>query len=123
MTLNMTIALIILAVCASIVHVKAQDSSASSALSYGGGSRWPSWNWPPRQLCWKRNEEYKACVSGSCSEWNCQYLYKGWPTACTYDCASGCFCKEGYFRNRRGKCVLGYRCFKEILPVVGSINE
>ncbi|KAL1442469.1 hypothetical protein MTO96_046400 [Rhipicephalus appendiculatus] len=51
------------------------------------------------------------------------YLYKGWPVACTYDCQSGCFCKEGYFRNRRGKCVLGYRCFREITPYVRSFDE
>ncbi|KAL1417384.1 hypothetical protein MTO96_026918 [Rhipicephalus appendiculatus] len=73
--------------------------------------------------CWKRHEEYKTCVSGSCSEWRCSYLYKGWPDACTLDCRSGCFCKKGYFRNRRGNCVLGYRCFKDILPYVRTFDE
>ncbi|KAL1417386.1 hypothetical protein MTO96_026919 [Rhipicephalus appendiculatus] len=124
MTGNMTMILLVQVVCAFLVHVNGQyEMNPSSSTYSSSGSSWPSWNWPPRRICWKRNEEYKQCVSGSCSEWRCNYLYKGWPVACTYDCQSGCFCKEGYFRNRRGKCVLGYRCFREITPYVRSFDE
>uniref|UniRef100_L7LSI1 Putative similar to chymotrypsin-elastase inhibitor ixodidin n=1 Tax=Rhipicephalus pulchellus TaxID=72859 RepID=L7LSI1_RHIPC len=60
-----------------------------------------------------RNEEYKHCVSGKCSEWKCRYLWHGWPTRCTRDCRQGCFCKHGYFRTHKKGCELGYHCFFE----------
>uniref|UniRef100_A0A6G5A4Y8 TIL domain containing protein n=1 Tax=Rhipicephalus microplus TaxID=6941 RepID=A0A6G5A4Y8_RHIMP len=74
-----------------------EDSSSSDEVSKRCGS----------------NEEYKHCVSGSCSEWKCPYLWNGWPTRCTRDCRQGCFCKHEFFRTRKRRCELGYRCFFE----------
>ncbi|KAL1442470.1 hypothetical protein MTO96_046401 [Rhipicephalus appendiculatus] len=118
------ILLLVFVACTSLVHVNGQhDMEPHTLTTSSSSSRWPSWSWPSWSRCWKRHEEYKTCVSGSCSEWRCSYLYKGWPDACTLDCRSGCFCKKGYFRNRRGNCVLGYRCFRDILPYVRTFDE
>uniref|UniRef100_A0A6G5A691 Putative trypsin inhibitor like cysteine rich domain protein n=1 Tax=Rhipicephalus microplus TaxID=6941 RepID=A0A6G5A691_RHIMP len=119
---NMIILLVLMVSCTILVLVNGQYYTEPSTTS-GSSSRWFPLARPNWSRCWKLHEEYKQCVSGSCSEWTCRYLYKGWPRGCTRDCRSGCFCKEGYFRNRRGNCVLGYRCFKEILPAVGSLDE
>ncbi|KAH9365715.1 hypothetical protein HPB48_008114 [Haemaphysalis longicornis] len=56
---------------------------------------------PSPQKC-HRNEFYKACVSSTCGEKRCGR--KGL-SSCIEDCASGCFCADGYFRSRVGTCV------------------
>uniref|UniRef100_A0A023FSG0 Putative tick til 1 n=1 Tax=Amblyomma cajennense TaxID=34607 RepID=A0A023FSG0_AMBCJ len=55
-----------------------------------------------------RNEEFKECQSSSCAETSCKKPTIG--PACTYDCVSGCFCSDGFFRNSQGACVTRNRC-------------
>uniref|UniRef100_A0A224YRJ8 TIL domain containing protein n=1 Tax=Rhipicephalus zambeziensis TaxID=60191 RepID=A0A224YRJ8_9ACAR len=119
--------LLVFVVWASLMYVKAEkEATFLASARRPNGSSWnqtrPSRPKPPHKKC-RQYEEYKKCVSGSCSEWKCKYLYKGWPDACTYDCASGCFCRKGYFRNYAKRCVLGYHCFKEIMPFVSTLPE
>nr|XP_050030023.2 uncharacterized protein LOC126526072 [Dermacentor andersoni] len=70
------------------------------------GPSWPGF-WPSRRRCWKRNEVYKQCVSSSCAEDKC--WKKRFPF-CTLDCNYGCYCKDGYYRNRWGQCVRKKEC-------------
>ncbi|XP_075557490.1 uncharacterized protein LOC142589782 isoform X4 [Dermacentor variabilis] len=70
-----------------------------------------------------KHQEYKECQSGSCGEWKCSFLYTGWPIGCTYDCQTGCFCKHGYFRNSKNKCVKGWKCFKEYTMYKPFLSE
>uniref|UniRef100_L7LQD1 Putative similar to chymotrypsin-elastase inhibitor ixodidin n=1 Tax=Rhipicephalus pulchellus TaxID=72859 RepID=L7LQD1_RHIPC len=116
MTGNSTIILLVLVVCATFVQV--------NGILYLGKppSTKPDISWPVLRGCWMPHEEYKVCVSGSCREWRCDYLYEGWPRECTRDCFTGCSCKEGYFRNHLGNCVLGYTCFRDIIPLRAMSN-
>uniref|UniRef100_A0A6M2E3D9 Putative trypsin inhibitor like cysteine rich domain protein n=1 Tax=Amblyomma tuberculatum TaxID=48802 RepID=A0A6M2E3D9_9ACAR len=102
------------AVCALILQASAQSPSSQAFARGpgGGGGRfrpqlWPPWAWS--RLC-RRNEVYKHCVSSSCSETKCWRPRVG--PACTMDCRYGCFCKDGFYRNRKGKCVRWRQCFK-----------
>ncbi|GFT45329.1 zonadhesin [Nephila pilipes] len=60
------------------------------------------------------NEEYKEC--GSACPVNCTNRFQ--PRLCIAVCVKGCFCKEGYFRDPSGKCIL-----PEFCPVVCKQNE
>uniref|UniRef100_A0A6B0V1G4 Putative bpti/kunitz family of serine protease inhibitor n=1 Tax=Ixodes ricinus TaxID=34613 RepID=A0A6B0V1G4_IXORI len=66
-------------------------------------------SWPSPDDC-SKNETYKNCVSGSCAERRCG---EPKPDACTLDCATGCFCKSGYFRIENGSCVRKKHCPKK----------
>ncbi|KAL1438413.1 hypothetical protein MTO96_048027 [Rhipicephalus appendiculatus] len=55
-----------------------------------------------------RNEEWKVCQSSTCAETTCQRPTVG--PACTYDCISSCFCRQGFFRNSQGVCVTRNQC-------------
>nr|XP_050029528.1 chymotrypsin inhibitor-like isoform X3 [Dermacentor andersoni] len=55
-----------------------------------------------------RNEVWKECQSSSCAETTCQKPTTG--PACTYDCVSSCFCREGFFRNSQRVCVARNQC-------------
>ncbi|XP_077527756.1 ixochymostatin-like [Haemaphysalis longicornis] len=48
-------------------------------------------------------EVLKHCQSSTCGERTC--AFPGPPTKCTYDCRTGCFCADGFFRNRAKRCV------------------
>ncbi|XP_062550222.1 chymotrypsin inhibitor Ani s 6-like [Armigeres subalbatus] len=50
-------------------------------------------------------EEYQVCGTG-CPK-TCDNLLGG---VCATVCVPGCFCKEGYVRNREGFCVLPEQC-------------
>uniref|UniRef100_A0A131YTQ4 TIL domain containing protein n=1 Tax=Rhipicephalus appendiculatus TaxID=34631 RepID=A0A131YTQ4_RHIAP len=116
MTGKMRIALLVLVVYASLVSVNAQYYPRPISSANGRGDSDKSIGfWPPQRRCEKSHEVFKSCVSGSCSEWKCYYLLEGWPEGCTKDCGFGCYCKEGYFRNRWGHCVPGYSCFTDLL--------
>uniref|UniRef100_A0A224YRL1 TIL domain containing protein n=1 Tax=Rhipicephalus zambeziensis TaxID=60191 RepID=A0A224YRL1_9ACAR len=116
MTGKMRIVLLVIVVYASLVSVNGQYYPRKISSTNGHGVSDKSIGfWPPHHKCWQSHEEYKSCVSGSCREWKCDYLLEGWPERCTKDCHYGCYCKEGYFRNRWGDCVPGYSCFSDIL--------
>ncbi|KAH8037886.1 hypothetical protein HPB51_018374 [Rhipicephalus microplus] len=54
------------------------------------------------------NEEWKVCVSSSCAETTCEKRTIG--PACTADCRRGCYCSDGFHRNREGACVTADQC-------------
>ncbi|KAL1438499.1 hypothetical protein MTO96_048105 [Rhipicephalus appendiculatus] len=55
-------------------------------------------------------EVYKECQSSSCVENKCHQLGQRRRRACTLDCVNGCFCVRHLYRNKKGKCVLPWRC-------------
>ncbi|XP_055930162.1 zonadhesin-like [Argiope bruennichi] len=63
----------------------------------------------------KPNEEFKEC--GPSCQTTCDNL--GVPAGpCPLICEKGCFCKQGFVRDKNGNCVLPSLC-----PVVCGINE
>ncbi|KAL3222049.1 hypothetical protein MRX96_005011 [Rhipicephalus microplus] len=75
--------------------------------SGGSDSAWRG-PWSPNKRCWRPNEVFKKCVSSSCAEMKCGM--RNAPFICTADCQSGCFCRDGYYRNRWGQCVTAWQC-------------
>ena len=58
-----------------------------------------------------RNQEYLTC--GSACPATCEafsYPLPKPPKACIDLCVAGCFCKTGYYRSERNKCVTPERC-------------
>nr|AJS14621.1 cysteine-rich antimicrobial peptide [Rhipicephalus haemaphysaloides] len=57
---------------------------------------------------------FKTCQSSSCAEMSCDQLLGTLPkrTACTKDCATGCFCRKGFYRHRNLRCVTAAECRK-----------
>ncbi|KAE8594459.1 hypothetical protein XENTR_v10019651 [Xenopus tropicalis] len=51
--------------------------------------------------CEHENRDFNGC--GSRCPINCQNRNNFAP--CANECVDGCFCKEGYFSNRRGDCI------------------
>ncbi|XP_037275416.2 uncharacterized protein LOC119168104 [Rhipicephalus microplus] len=73
----------------------------------GSDSAWRG-PWSPNKRCLRPNEVFKKCVSSSCAEMKCGM--RNAPFICTADCQSGCFCRDGYYRNRWGQCVTAWQC-------------
>uniref|UniRef100_A0A1E1WZ39 Putative tick til 1 n=1 Tax=Amblyomma aureolatum TaxID=187763 RepID=A0A1E1WZ39_9ACAR len=100
--------LLLVAVCAYILQASAELPTSQAAarrpgINAGGFRPLPPWF----RGC-RRHEEYKQCVSSTCSELKCWKRKLG--PFCTKDCRSGCFCKKGFFRNKWGKCVRSHKC-------------
>ncbi|KAL1475005.1 hypothetical protein MTO96_037602, partial [Rhipicephalus appendiculatus] len=57
---------------------------------------------PPNKRCGP-GETLKQCQSSTCAELNCADPRP--PTKCTYDCVTGCFCADGFYRNSARRCV------------------
>uniref|UniRef100_A0A6M2E3R8 Putative serine proteinase inhibitor n=1 Tax=Amblyomma tuberculatum TaxID=48802 RepID=A0A6M2E3R8_9ACAR len=95
--------------CTLLAQASAGPRSAQTAIGHcrglGGGCLLPSHD-PTR--CWRANEEYKTCVSSTCLEPTCSKPVLG--PICTADCRRGCFCRDGFYRNRFGRCVRWHMC-------------
>ncbi|KAL1417389.1 hypothetical protein MTO96_026921 [Rhipicephalus appendiculatus] len=103
MSRNMTIVLLVLLVCASLVHVNGQFYPAPYALINGPSDFSPPRTCPP-------GEVYAKCRSSSCGEHQCYHLTLPGPRPCTADCRTGCFCKDHLYRNEAGQCVPWFSC-------------
>ncbi|KAL3176021.1 hypothetical protein MRX96_010729 [Rhipicephalus microplus] len=94
-----------------LLPVKGRDAEVETGASPRGPLSWllqPTWGgW------WKRcpwGEVYKECQSSSCVENKCHQVGLRRRRACTLDCVNGCFCMRHLYRNKKGKCVLPWRC-------------
>ncbi|CAF2703934.1 unnamed protein product [Rotaria sp. Silwood2] len=57
------------------------------------------------------NEEFLTCGSAcppTCKDWS--YPLPKPAMACIAMCVTGCFCKEGFYRSKEGKCVRREQC-------------
>ncbi|KAG8183312.1 hypothetical protein JTE90_002804 [Oedothorax gibbosus] len=67
---------------------------------------------PPHHTCGK-NEKYYNCVPtcrDTCDSYNDKHAI------CTKICRPGCACKEGYVKNKQGKCVKPSQCEEPTKP-------
>uniref|UniRef100_A0A224YRL8 TIL domain containing protein n=1 Tax=Rhipicephalus zambeziensis TaxID=60191 RepID=A0A224YRL8_9ACAR len=108
----------LLALCALVLPTNGQQAEPLLASVKTGGAGSGSQNPGPqllpgpgsRRRC-PRGEVYRKCVSGTCGEYKCEYLYRFRERRCTADCQSGCFCSWPFFRNNDGRCVPFWQCY------------
>ncbi|XP_075559433.1 chymotrypsin-elastase inhibitor ixodidin-like [Dermacentor variabilis] len=53
-------------------------------------------------------EVLKQCQSSTCAEFKCADPRP--PIKCTYDCVTGCFCADGFYRTSSNGCVPKHLC-------------
>uniref|UniRef100_A0A0C9SDS4 Putative tick til 10 n=1 Tax=Amblyomma americanum TaxID=6943 RepID=A0A0C9SDS4_AMBAM len=113
-------ALLFVAVCCFFIQASGEPRSPQhpSAIAHRpqvGSSRfWPGpgprpWPRPHFRRCPRPHEVYRKCVSSTCAEATCWKQKVG--PSCTKDCASGCFCRKGFYRNQWGFCVGLRQCY------------
>uniref|UniRef100_A0A224YFI5 TIL domain containing protein n=1 Tax=Rhipicephalus zambeziensis TaxID=60191 RepID=A0A224YFI5_9ACAR len=109
---------VMVVMCSFLLPATGQEPAAEAMALRGGRGwyapqwpnlQWPNWQWPIWPRC-QWGEVYKQCVSSSCAEKKCSQIGQPTQNACTYDCASGCFCMKGFYRNNYGRCVMKIRC-------------
>uniref|UniRef100_A0A182TWE7 TIL domain-containing protein n=1 Tax=Anopheles melas TaxID=34690 RepID=A0A182TWE7_9DIPT len=66
---------------------------------------------PPKIECSDPREVYNECGS-SCDDRTCEDMGRGDHLACTKHCVEGCFCRNGYVRDKQDRCIPSYRCGK-----------
>uniref|UniRef100_A0A8W7PH86 TIL domain-containing protein n=1 Tax=Anopheles coluzzii TaxID=1518534 RepID=A0A8W7PH86_ANOCL len=66
---------------------------------------------PPKIECTDPREVYNECGS-SCDDRTCENIRRGDHLACTKHCVEGCFCRNGYVRDKHDRCIPSYRCGK-----------
>uniref|UniRef100_L7LTS4 Putative monotil peptide n=1 Tax=Rhipicephalus pulchellus TaxID=72859 RepID=L7LTS4_RHIPC len=114
------ISLSVLALCALVLPTNGQVEPLSASVKTGGagsgspntGSQWlPTPGGPGSRRRCPRGKVYKECVSSTCGEYKCKYLYRFRERKCTADCRSGCFCAWPFFKNNDGRCVPFWQCY------------
>uniref|UniRef100_A0A182PIU9 TIL domain-containing protein n=1 Tax=Anopheles epiroticus TaxID=199890 RepID=A0A182PIU9_9DIPT len=65
---------------------------------------------PPEIVCEDPREVYNECGS-ACDDRTCEDLRRN-DLQCTKQCVEGCFCRNGYVRDKRDRCIPAYRCGK-----------
>uniref|UniRef100_A0A023GCV3 Putative tick til 1 n=1 Tax=Amblyomma triste TaxID=251400 RepID=A0A023GCV3_AMBTT len=104
--------------CAIVLQTKGQ-SGVQRPRTSGVDTNLPNYAWFPnpgsrwRPRC-GRNQVYLRCQSSSCGEQKCSDLFNRpyWPPICTADCVNRCFCKPGFFRDHRRRCVTWKKCLR-----------
>uniref|UniRef100_A0A131Z1X6 TIL domain containing protein n=1 Tax=Rhipicephalus appendiculatus TaxID=34631 RepID=A0A131Z1X6_RHIAP len=103
MSRNMTIVLLVLVVCATLVHVHGQFDIWPARLINGYSEL------SPQRRC-SPGEVYQTCQSSSCGENHCNHLTLPGLVSCKLDCVTGCFCAKPLYRNKAGQCVHVLNC-------------
>uniref|UniRef100_A0A023G101 Putative tick til 3 n=1 Tax=Amblyomma parvum TaxID=251391 RepID=A0A023G101_AMBPA len=89
------------------LQVTAQQGSGAAFAPAGGKEVDRPYSRPFTLGC-PPGETLLRCRRRVCCEWKCGA--SGLRRACPIRVFIGCFCKPGYHRNRRNKCVAGLRC-------------
>ena len=75
---------------------------------------------PPKIECTDPREVYNECGS-SCDDRTCENIRRGDHLACTKHCVEGCFCRNGYVRDKHDRCIPSYRCGKGSLVTLAYL--
>uniref|UniRef100_A0A182LUK6 TIL domain-containing protein n=1 Tax=Anopheles culicifacies TaxID=139723 RepID=A0A182LUK6_9DIPT len=65
----------------------------------------------PPVICLDPREIYNECGS-ACDDRTCDNQRRS-DVLCSKQCVEGCYCRNGYVRDKTGKCIPSYRCGKE----------
>ncbi|XP_035915232.1 threonine-rich protein-like isoform X1 [Anopheles stephensi] len=65
---------------------------------------------PPAIVCNDPREIYDEC-GNSCGDRTCENLRRA-DVKCSKQCVEGCYCRNGYVRDKLGRCIPAYRCGK-----------
>uniref|UniRef100_A0A182WI24 TIL domain-containing protein n=1 Tax=Anopheles minimus TaxID=112268 RepID=A0A182WI24_9DIPT len=64
----------------------------------------------PPIICTDPREIYNECGS-ACDDRTCDNLRRP-DVLCSKQCVEGCYCRNGYVRDRLRRCIPAYRCYK-----------